>query len=166
MRHLLSRDLRTIQKMTEELCALSEEYGFMHWLGMATVYKGRTLVEEAQTADGISQIRQGNMMAQATGAELLQSLNSALLVEALGKAGEVEEGLVILDQSLAHLERTGERFYEAELCRLKGEFLMKQAVSLIRFIYGQVIRPQIWTSLRLNLLGSFWGSCLAQRMKR
>ena len=44
----------------------------------------------------------------------------ALLAEAYGKAGQTEEGLT-LAEALAVVDKTGERFYEAELYRLKGE---------------------------------------------
>jgi predicted ATPase len=42
-----------------------------------------------------------------------------------GKEGQAEEGLRVLAEALALVEKTGERFWEAELCRLKGELLLK-----------------------------------------
>ena len=44
----------------------------------------------------------------------------ALLAEAYGKAGQTEEGLSVLAEALAIVDKTGERCYEAELYRLKG----------------------------------------------
>ena len=43
-----------------------------------------------------------------------------------GKVGQAEEGLRVVDEALALVERTEERFYEAELYRLKGELLLMQ----------------------------------------
>ena len=43
------------------------------------------------------------------------------------KAGKVEEGLTALAEALAAVDRTGERFYEAELYRLKGELTLAQS---------------------------------------
>lgn len=40
--------------------------------------------------------------------------------------GKVEEGLITLAEALALVDKTGERFYEAELYRLKGELLLIQ----------------------------------------
>ena len=51
----------------------------------------------------------------------------ALLVEAYGKVGQVEEGLSVLAEALALVDRTGERNYEAELYRLKGMLTLKQS---------------------------------------
>src|SRR4029453_16499834 len=48
----------------------------------------------------------------------------AFLAEAHGKVGQAEEGLTVLAQALAAVHKTGERLYEAELYRLKGELLL------------------------------------------
>ena len=50
----------------------------------------------------------------------------ALLAEAYGKVGQAEEGLTALAEALAVVDKTGERFYEAELYRLKGELTLQQ----------------------------------------
>jgi predicted ATPase len=49
------------------------------------------------------------------------------LAEAYGGIGQSEEGLNVLAEALAAVEKTGGRFYEAELYRLKGELLRRQA---------------------------------------
>ena len=51
----------------------------------------------------------------------------ALLAEVYGHAGQAEEGLRLLAEALAHVDTTGERFYAAEVYRLKGELLLRQA---------------------------------------
>ncbi len=51
----------------------------------------------------------------------------ALLAEAYGKAEQVEHGLRTVAEGLAFVERTEERFYEAELYRLQGELLLQQS---------------------------------------
>jgi predicted ATPase len=60
------------------------------------------------------------------GQELPLSLHLALLAEAYKQGGQVEAGLHALAEALAHLNNTGECYYEAELYRLKGECLMAQ----------------------------------------
>jgi predicted ATPase len=51
----------------------------------------------------------------------------ALLAEVLLKLGETAEAMTVLDEALAMVESKGERYYEAELYRLKGELLLKQS---------------------------------------
>jgi predicted ATPase len=43
----------------------------------------------------------------------------------MGKRGQLEEGLTVLAETLRAVDDTGEHFYEAELQRLKGEFLVQ-----------------------------------------
>jgi adenylate cyclase len=49
----------------------------------------------------------------------------ALLAEAYGKAGQAAEGLATLAEALTVVDKSGERFYEAELYRLRGELLLQ-----------------------------------------
>ena len=41
--------------------------------------------------------------------------------------GQAEEGLTVLAEALAVVDKTGERLYEAELYRLKGELTLAQS---------------------------------------
>jgi predicted ATPase len=50
-----------------------------------------------------------------------------MLAEAYGGMGQAEAGLRLLAEALEHVEHTGERYYEAEVYRLKGELLLRQA---------------------------------------
>src|SRR5207249_1990126 len=49
--------------------------------------------------------------------------------EVLGKEGEPQAGLDALAEALVLADATGERYYEAELHRLKGEFLLRQGAG-------------------------------------
>src|SRR5713101_1367378 len=54
-----------------------------------------------------------------------QSNSLALLAEAYGRVGQAEGGLAVLAEALAFVDKTGERFYEAELYRLYGELSLR-----------------------------------------
>jgi predicted ATPase len=60
------------------------------------------------------------------GTEILRSHWLALLAEAQASAGQAEAGLSTLAEALAFVEKTGERYYEAEIYRLRGELLLMQ----------------------------------------
>ena len=72
-----------------------------------------------------TQLREGLFAWRATGAEAFRSHHLALLAEAYEKGGQAKEGLTAVNEALVFVERTDERFYEAELHRLKGELLQK-----------------------------------------
>jgi len=61
-------------------------------------------------------------------AELFRTYWLALLAEAYGTAGQVQEGLQVLDEALALVDQNGERYWEAELHRRKGELLLQSGV--------------------------------------
>jgi predicted ATPase len=50
----------------------------------------------------------------------------ALLAKAFDITGQIEEAATLLDKASQIIERTGERWFEAELCRHKGELLLWQ----------------------------------------
>ncbi len=74
-----------------------------------------------------------------TGTEVFQTWFLALLAEAYEKAGQTQEGLTVLAEALATMDRIGERLYEAELCRLKGELSLQ---SEVRSPKSEVASPQ------------------------
>jgi adenylate cyclase len=79
--------------------------------------------------EGIAEIREGLAVVRMAGADVGASMFRAMLLEALVRAGRIEEGLDCFDEALAIFSRTGECFYEAEIYRLKGALLLQSAVS-------------------------------------
>ena len=61
-----------------------------------------------------------------TGAEVMVPYFLGLLAESHGRAGQHQEGLRVLDQALAAVNRSRECWWEAELYRLKGELTLNQ----------------------------------------
>ena len=100
--------------------------GCRGWLGFGAVLQGWAWTKQGQAEEGIAQIRKGLVARQAIGAGIFQSYNLALLAEACGKAGQAEEGLAALVEALTVVDKSSERFYEAELYRLKGELTLAQ----------------------------------------
>ncbi|MBI3798633.1 MAG: hypothetical protein HY268_16920 [Deltaproteobacteria bacterium] len=98
-------------------------------LAQAAILRDWALAEQGQEAEGIAQIRQGLPAHRETGAELTGPYYLALLAEAYGKVGQVEEGLSGVAEALTMVDKDGERLWEAELYRLKGQLtLQKSAV--------------------------------------
>jgi predicted ATPase len=60
-----------------------------------------------------------------TGTEVSRPYFLALLAEACGKADHVEEGLSLLAEALTLVDKSGYRYWEAELYRLKGELRLQ-----------------------------------------
>jgi predicted ATPase len=93
---------------------------------MGTISRGWVKVKNGDLAEGILLLRSGSAAYRATGAEVWTPYYVALLAGACEIAGQVEEGLAELDEALQIVERTGERWFEAELHRHIGQLLLLQ----------------------------------------
>jgi class 3 adenylate cyclase/predicted ATPase len=124
--HWLRRERQAAHERTVALMALASEQEFAYWLAWGTISQGRTLVEQGQAEDGIVRIRQGLAAHRATGGELSRPWFLAMLAEAYGMRGQADEGLCVLAEALTTAYQTGDRYFEAELYRLKGELLLQQ----------------------------------------
>jgi predicted ATPase len=91
------------------------------------MYRGYALAQQGQTEEGITLMRGGFDAQLATGASLFRPLFLCLLAEACGTAGRFEEGLAAVAEAIAIVEKTGERYYEAELQRLKGDLALRRS---------------------------------------
>ncbi len=129
MVHQFRREEPGAQGRAEALLALCTEQGFPLWLAAGTILQGWALAVQGQGEEGIAQLRQGLDAFRALGQELTQSHILALLAEAYGKTGQMDKGLAALGEALDFVDRTGERFYEAELYRLKGELMLQAKVK-------------------------------------
>ena len=121
----LGQDGQMTQSLAEACIRLATEHNFPVWLAVGAIYRGRALVEQGHIEAGLTQMQQGLADYEATGAKLSRSLFLATLAEVYGKTGQVEEGLTLLAEALVFANRGGERLWEADIHRLKGELLLK-----------------------------------------
>src|SRR5262249_17335375 len=91
-----------------------------------TIWRGWVLATQNHKEEGVVRMQEGLAAHRATGAEAAHPYFLALQAEIYGKLGQAEEGLNTLTVALAAVEKTGERWYEAELYRLKGDLALKQ----------------------------------------
>jgi predicted ATPase len=125
--HQFRREAQEAQERAKALIALSTEQGFPMWLAYGTILRGWALTVQGEGAEGIAQMRQGLAAYRATGAQVDRPYFLALLADAYGEVGQPEEGLTLLVETLAIVDNSGQRNWEAELYRCKGELLlMKQ----------------------------------------
>jgi TOMM system kinase/cyclase fusion protein len=125
--HQFRREGHPAQERAEAAITLATEQGSPHWLAYGTSMRGWALAEQDQGEEGIAQMRQGLAALHVIGAEIERVQHLALLAEAYGKVGQAEEGLRVLGEALALVDKNEERYYEAELYRLRGELTLQQS---------------------------------------
>ncbi len=120
------REAPAARGSAEAVTAIATEHGFSFWLGGGLVMQGWALAEQGAAADGVARLRQGLAGWVATGGEAHNTYHLALLAEALGREGRLQEALGVLAKALALMDATGEAFHGAELHRLQGEYLLRR----------------------------------------
>jgi len=96
-----------VQAQAEALLTLATAQGFPLWIGFGTCWRGWALAMQGQGAASLAQMQQGLRTVLATGQMLSQPLCLILLAEAAGYAGQVEEGLRLLDEALVAFAESG-----------------------------------------------------------
>jgi predicted ATPase len=119
--HQLRGEARKAKEQAAAAVGISVEHGLALYYATATVTLGWALIDEGWYQLAIENIRQGLDGHKATGTVLLLPHFLALMAEALGADGQTNDALRVVDEALDIAMQTGERYYDAELHRLKGE---------------------------------------------
>ncbi len=125
--HSFRREVRLTQERAEAVIILATDQGFPQWKAVGALLRGWTLAHQERAKEGIEQLTQGLRAVRAMGAKINQSYFLALLAEAHGIMGQPAEGLMTLTEALTLTDTTGERWYQSELYRLKGELLLQHS---------------------------------------
>jgi len=109
---------------TTELLNLAEQLGFPLYLGAGKFLRGFARVESGEGDAGIAEIRQAmaDLAGIGTGIGAPQFL--AMLAEGLRRVGRHDDALRALELGGARAEGQGQRYYDAEVCRLRAEILI------------------------------------------
>jgi predicted ATPase len=115
-----------LNEWADELIAVATEQGFPFWHAHGTATRGWAKVKRGDVAEGMSLLRDGLASLRATGAQIGVPSVLAFLARTCEIAGQIEEGLALLDEALHIVERTGECWFLAELNRHKGQLMLRQ----------------------------------------
>ena len=119
-------DAQSLFTNSEELVRLSQEASFTGWLATGISYRGQALAMLGWVEEGIEQVRQGMAANDSLDAASGYPGNLRALAEVYASSGQVQQGLRTLDEAIALVEENGERHWEAELYRLRGEMLLQE----------------------------------------
>jgi predicted ATPase len=120
------RDVQAVHEQAAACVTLSTEQGFPYWVTFGTIMRGWALAMQGQGEEGLAQVRQGIAAQRATGAALWVPYSYTLLAEVSVHLGRTEEGLQALAEAHTMVEQYEDRWWEAEIYRLRGVLLLRQ----------------------------------------
>jgi predicted ATPase len=118
------RDPAGVERLASDLIELSIRQDFALWLSRGTILRGWARSASGNTVQGISWIEAGIEDWRATGAMLCLPYFLALKAEALYFADRTAEALEAIKKAESFVERSEERWWSAEIYRLRAVFLV------------------------------------------
>jgi len=135
--------LRGAVELTEASCraliTLSDEQGFILLSAITMIQRGWALMYMNRIAEGVDLMERGIAAFRATGGRLSETYLLAYIVDAFLHVGLNEKGAALLDEVFAYMEKSGERYFEAELLRLKGETVRTSAPADAEHYFRQAL---------------------------
>jgi DNA-binding winged helix-turn-helix (wHTH) protein/tetratricopeptide (TPR) repeat protein len=123
--HQYRREIPAMREQIETAIALASEHAYVQQWAWGMILRGWAVTDRTV---GVTHIRQGLDTLLAIGTVAFRPYLLALFAEVHAALGRLAEGLNILAEALALVEKNGQCLYEAELYRLQGAFLLRQAV--------------------------------------
>jgi predicted ATPase len=137
-----------------EIAAIAEENQLALWQAYAKILGGWAVVQRGRPDEGVAEIQRGLRELETTSTTLCLPSLWSLLVQGQMAVGQIEQGLNVTDMALGFVDATGERYWEAELYRLRGELLqMRGDITAAETAYDaavRVARKQAARSLELR----------------
>jgi class 3 adenylate cyclase/predicted ATPase len=120
----LARNCPALKQHSEAFAAVMAAHGFAYWRAQSDVYRGWHWVEGGSTEKGLALLSESLAAHRASGTSRWFPLMLAVYAAACQRANELEQALGALAEAAQVTEQSGERWFEPELERLRGEILL------------------------------------------
>jgi predicted ATPase len=120
---LFRGDLATAEHYVERLLDHSSRHALARWHAWGVSHQGGLAIQRGEFSDGLRLLRAGF---DEPGAVEVPRFFAFLMAEALGRAGQIADGLAAIEEAICRSEHTEERWAIAELLRIQGELFLLQ----------------------------------------
>lgn len=124
---LLVGDFAAAEQYVTLLVDHSGRHGLALWTTMGRCFQGVVASRRGQHSEGLKLLQETASELRRAGYALYLTTCLAELADALGRAGQPDKALPVIDEALAQAIRNDERWCMAELWRIKAELLFLQA---------------------------------------
>ncbi len=122
--HQLRGESAAVRERSAELIDLCIEQGYPHFLGAGHTLQGWAMVDEGQSEEGLNVLQTGINEWVSLGGACYVPWGLSMLSDALAKAGMVDRALSTAIQGIELTQKSGEKWFKAELVRQRGEMLL------------------------------------------
>jgi class 3 adenylate cyclase/predicted ATPase len=118
-------NVQAVQEQAEQLIALATEQGYPYFLAEGRLYQAWALGQQGRVGEAIRQMRQAISAMRVAHKGIGMPYRLLSLAGVHMRARQAPDGLDVLTEALSLVESTGERWFEAELHRVRGELLLR-----------------------------------------
>ncbi|HET7771645.1 MAG TPA: adenylate cyclase, partial [Chloroflexota bacterium] len=125
--HHLRGESDVVRRYAEECFVLGTAHASAFWRSGASVFRGWLLVEDGRPADGVALLQEGMADMRQAGLGIMLRYFGMVQAEALAGAGQTGQALALLDEAVADMDGSVDRFALPEVIRARGEMLLARA---------------------------------------
>jgi class 3 adenylate cyclase/predicted ATPase len=127
--HRWCHEVQPVQDIAEEVTQIGVEKGMPLGQAEGAMERAWVVSEQGNPEEATALYRQGLDAWRATGMEVHVPEFLSVLAGMYAKTGQVDEALSAIGEAVSQVERTDERYWEAEVHRIKGELLRMKGVD-------------------------------------
>jgi class 3 adenylate cyclase/predicted ATPase len=123
--HMLCGNYAAANAHLDELIALADERGATYWKALGTAERGALFALTGKASDAVRAITSGMTSLRSTGATLYEPYYLSYLSMAYAELGQLDDAWRCIDDAIDKVERSKEKWCEAEVHRVAGEIALK-----------------------------------------
>ena len=123
---IIRRNSQRCMSHADAVLDLAEKHGLALWLSYATAQRGWASYHSANREKGRAGLSEGISRLRTQKSEMFLPFFLSLAAELELESARIDAGLSIIDTAIAEADRIGERHYDAESHRIRGEILKKR----------------------------------------
>ena len=123
--YLHSGNYATATAQSDEVVPLADEKGTLFWKAWGMLNQGSVLALTGKASDAVQLITAGITAFRSIGATLFMPLYLSNLAKAYAELGQFDDAERCIDEAMAAIDTTEERWNEGEVNRIAGEIALK-----------------------------------------
>jgi predicted ATPase len=125
--HLHRGNYPVANMLIDELTALADEKGVLYWKATGTALQGTLFALTGKASEAVRAITSAITSLRSSGANLAEAYYLSYLAMAYADLGQIDDAWHCIDDAIAKVERTKEKWCEAEVHRVAGEIALKSS---------------------------------------